>query len=197
MRREELPELHYITPIVNVPSILAHGILSYRRVSKVAHLSIAKPEVQDLRAAKVVPGGRPLHDYANLYINARNPMMFKRRETHAQLCVLRVSAAVLDLEGVVVSDMNAARGIARFRPAPTGLAFIDSALVFADDWRHPGDRLAYERHQGIMCAEVLVPDCVDPRFVNGAYVSCVESQTRLQELARGLPAEIKAHLFFR
>jgi len=30
MRRDELEELHYITPISNVASILAHGILSQR-----------------------------------------------------------------------------------------------------------------------------------------------------------------------
>jgi hypothetical protein len=133
----------------------------------------------------VVPGGRPLHDYTNLYINARNPMMFKRKEINAELCVLRVSPAVLDLDGVVVTDMNAARDIARFRPAATGLAFVDRELVFAEDWRHPGDRLAYERHQGIMCAEVLVPDRVDANFIFGAYVSCPESRAALNAMTLG------------
>ena len=43
------------------------------------HVSVAMPAVQDRRARKIVPGGRRLHGYANLYICARNPMMFVRR----------------------------------------------------------------------------------------------------------------------
>jgi hypothetical protein len=197
MRRDDVAELHYIAAIENVPSILSRGILSNRRAAKLPHRSVAKQEVQDLRAPKVVPGGRPLHEYANLYINARNPMMFRRKDLHRELCVLRVSPAVLDLNGVIVTDMNAARGIARFRPVDSGLASVGREMVFAEDWRHPGDRLAYERHQGIMCAEVLVPDRVEPKFILGAYVSCPESQGTIQEMAADLHVEVNPHLFFR
>ena len=78
MQREELEELHYITPIVNVASILSSGILSHQLAAKVHHTSVAMREVQDIRMNKVVPGtnGRRLHDYANVYICARNPMLF-------------------------------------------------------------------------------------------------------------------------
>ena len=197
MRRDELAELHYITPIANVPSILSHGILCHRRASKILHDSVAKPGVQSRRAVKVVPGGGPLHNYANLYINARNPMMYRRREMHADLTVLRVSPEVFDLEGVIVTDMNAARRIARFRPPESGLAVLDRELIFADDWRHPGDRLAYERHQGIMCAEVLVPNRVDPTFLMGAYVSCDESMAIFKGLGLERTSTVNPHLFFR
>jgi len=77
MRREELEELHYISPIVNVSSILTHGILSHRRASKLPHQSVAMPEIQDRRRKVQVPKARPLHEYVNLYICARNPMMYK------------------------------------------------------------------------------------------------------------------------
>ena len=158
MRREELLELHYITPIANVGSILRFGILSHRRVARREHQSIAKQEVQDLRAQVRVPGGRPLHEYANLYFCARNPMMFKRATLHETTCVLRVSADVLDLPDVVITDQNAASGYCRFMPSPQGLAMVDGAMVFADDWRHPGNPGAYYRHRSIKCAEVLVPE---------------------------------------
>jgi hypothetical protein len=61
------------------------------------HRSVAMAQIQDRTRLIRVPGGRPLHEYANLYICARNPMMFKRRSDHGALCVLRVSTAVLDL----------------------------------------------------------------------------------------------------
>ena len=67
MRREDLVELHYITPTANVPSILKRGILSNKGAGKIPHQSVAMEEVQSRRAPKIVPGGLPLHDYVNLY----------------------------------------------------------------------------------------------------------------------------------
>ncbi len=123
MRREELGELHYITPIVNVTSIISRGILSHQLAAKVPHESVAMQEVQDRRMNKIVPGtGKKLHDYANVYICARNPMLFKRKDTHIELCVLKISTTVLDLDGVIVTDRNAAANIASFRPVATGFA---------------------------------------------------------------------------
>jgi hypothetical protein len=96
---EEISELHYITPIKNVPSILQHGILSYNRAAKLKHDDISMPEIQKVRAQKRVPGGLNLHDYANLYFNGRNKMMAKKRPEHERLCVLRVSPHALNISG--------------------------------------------------------------------------------------------------
>jgi ssDNA thymidine ADP-ribosyltransferase, DarT len=197
MRREELDELHYITPIANVPSILQLGILSNRRSRRLNPPSIAKPEVQELRAKVRVPGGRPLHDYANLYICARNPMMYLRAPLHEETCVLRVSTAVLDLPHVVITDQNAASPYRRFMPSPNGLAAIDRAMVFADDWRHPGNPPAYFRHRSVKCAEVLVPDVVPREYVLSAYASGPTAQNALAQDAPHLPAVINGHIFFR
>lgn len=108
MDRDDLKELHYIKPIDNVPSILMHGILSHKRAARLTHSSVAMQAIQDLRATKVVPGGRKLHEYDNLYICARNPMLYKRLEMRDQICVLVVGPDVLDLDGSVVTDQNAA-----------------------------------------------------------------------------------------
>ena len=79
MTRAELHELGYIVPIATVPSILQHGILSHRRAERILHESIALQDIQDLRAKVKVPKGRALHEYANMYICPRNPMLFKRQ----------------------------------------------------------------------------------------------------------------------
>ena len=107
-----------------------------------------------------VPGGRPLHEYVNLYICARNPMMFKLKGEHGALCILRVSTDVLDLPDVVVTDRNAASEYVRFGPAPAALSLVDRELVFARYWVH-GDLIEEWRRKSIKCAEVLVPDRVD------------------------------------
>jgi len=197
MRREELTELHYIVPIETVPSILRLGILSNRRARPLKPMSIAKPEVQGLRAKVRVPGGRALHEYANLYICARNPMMYKRAVFHQNLCVLRVSTDVLDLAGVIVTDQNAASDYRRFMPSPDGLALVDREMVFADDWTHPGNLPAFYRHRSVKCAEVLVPDLVPSQFVTGAYVSGEAGRTALAPCASTLPLTVNAEVFFQ
>ena len=71
-------ELHCIMPMANVASVLIHGLLSYERAAKLPHHSVALQPAQDLRDKKHVPGGLKLHQYANLYFHARNPMLHKR-----------------------------------------------------------------------------------------------------------------------
>jgi hypothetical protein len=196
MNVAELQELGYITPIETVPSILANGILSHKRADRLLHRTIAMPEIQDRRAKVVVPGGRALHDYANLYICPRNPMLLKRRDQHAEICVLRVSAELIELPNVVVTDSNAASKYARFRPAPEGLTIVDRERTFAEWWTHD-DQIEQWRHQAQKCAEVLVPDAVPPIYVIGAYVSNKDSGTQLQHLAPNLTVTIDGRMFFQ
>ena len=196
MERHELTELHYITPIANVPSILRLGILSHNRAKRVPHESVAMNEIQDRRARVTVPGGRKLHDYANLYICARNPMMYKRHAQHQSLCVLRITPNVINIAGAVITDGNASGDYVRFSAAPKGLAIVDRDWTFADDWRDP-DQIQYFRRKAAKCAEVLVPDKVKPNYIAGVYVSCQNAMNQFQMLSTGLSVEINSHLFFR
>jgi hypothetical protein len=196
MQRSELAELHYITPIANLPSIFRLGILSHNRAKHVPHDSVAMNEIQVRRAKVTVPGGRKLHDYVNLYICARNPMMYKRQAQYREICVLRITPDVIDLPGVVITDGNASGDYVRFSAAPKGLAIVDRDLTFADDWRDP-DWIQYFRKKAAKCAEVLVPDEVKPVYITGAYVACQEAKAALEGMAKGIAVEINGHLFFR
>ena len=195
MERQELQELHYITPICNIQSILRHGVLSHVRAAEMQHESIAMEEVQDRRVSKSVPGGRRLHEYANLYICGRNPMLYKRLDQREHICVFSISTEVLDLPGVVITDCNAGSEYVRFRGAPGGLSIVDRELTFADYWTSP-DQIEYWRRKAAKCAEVLVPDMVGPRFIRGIYVSCEEAKSQVEALGMDLPASINRHLFF-
>lgn len=196
MERHELQKLHYITPIENVPSILELGILSHVKASPVKHVSIAMQEIQDLRVGRKVPGGRRLHDYVPLYFHARNPMLYKRRGQVSSLCVLLVSTDVLDLAGVIVASCNASSEYCHFSPAPGGLRFIDRERTFAEVWTDDNDQIEYLRKKAAKCAEVLVPDQVDPKFISGACVGSEIAQQRLRDLAPNLPVSFNYHLFF-
>lgn len=195
MTLEDIPELHYITPIENVASILREGILSHARVQRLPHSTVAMPEVQDKRAKRVVPGGRPLHEYANLYFNARNPMMYKRQNQRRDLCVLAVSQDVLLLEGVVISDGNAASQYTAFWPSPGGLKRLSREMVYARDWTDE-DQIRQWRRARCKCAEVLVPDRVPPQYVQGAYVCCARAEISVREAGFQREIRICTDLFF-
>ena len=194
----DITELHFITDIVNVPSILVHGILSHNLIAKkkIQHSSVANVDVQGRRMNKVIPGGKKLHDYANLYINARNPMLFVLLPKQWDMCVLRISTDVLQSTGLIVSDENAARGWARFEPWPDGLNMIEKEDIFRQRWDvdNPFEK---DRLKGVMCAEILVPDKVEGRFIQGACVSCQEALDRLEGLCPGFPVTINRKLFFQ
>lgn len=195
MTRAELHELGLIVPIATVPSILQLGILSNRRASRVAHTSIASDEVQARRAGVVVPGGRRLHEYANLYICPRNPMLYVRKAQHQTLCVLRVSTDVLDIAGTVVTDMNAGSDYVRFAAAPDGLEIVDRSVTFMRYWGH-ADYAVHLRQKSQKCAEVLVPDVVPTNFIVGAYVSGEVGRQALQDTAPALASVVQPDLFF-
>lgn len=197
MQREELDELQYITHVSNVSSICARGVLSHRKASAIKHLSVADSEVQDRRKGKRVPGGLLLHDYANLYLTARNPMLFRRIEDGLldALCVIRVSTAVLDLEGVVITDRNAAKFGCRFKPVIEGLADVDSDLVNRTYWTD-GDTLERERCWNAKFTEVLMPQRVEPHLLTGVYVGSTAAAQALREGEIDLSVERNNHLFF-
>ncbi len=182
-------------PIDNIPSVIAHGILSHNNAIKFQHTSIAMQDVQEKRDCTIVPNGLPLHDYANVYFDARNPMMYKRRQYAKDLCVLCISPDILDLDGVVVSDMNAAALAVRFLSPAEMTNNLDFDIIYIKDWNDPNIYIKHE-YSKKKCAEVLVPNGISFDYVFGAYVSNKNNANRLTEL--GFNKEIRYYpdIFF-
>ncbi|MFB3845212.1 MAG: DUF4433 domain-containing protein [Candidatus Cloacimonadaceae bacterium] len=162
-------ELYYITPIENIPSIMEHGILSYEAVASLGHSSVANSDVQKRRSHKCIPNGLPLHQYVNLYFDARNPMMYSRKDKVNNLCVLVIKQDILKVEGVVISDRNSASKYAAFRPYSNGLNNLDFATIYMEDWRD-SEKFKYYYKKSVKCAEVLVPHRVNPDYISKAIV---------------------------
>jgi hypothetical protein len=196
MNREDVTELHYITAIANVPSIMEHGILSHTLAEQLAHDSVAMPEIQERRRNKQIPGARRLHEYANLYFHAHNPMLSRCRGRNNEICVLRVRPAILDELNVIITDRNAATDLVGFWPVTDGLLRINSERVFARFWLHPDDLIEERRHKAEKCAEVLVPDRVEAPLITGAHVSNQIALTTFQALGITLPVRIRSDMFF-
>jgi len=191
----KLTEFQNIMPIENIPSVLKHGILSFAMASRIQHSSVALQEVQSVRDGKKVTGGLPLHDYANVYFHARNPMMSKRRDEAHALCVLRVSLRILEIPGAVITDQNAASNYVRFH-APDKIGLLSLDTIFARNWKHPENQIEEWRHSSAKCAEVLVPHKIPPELIEGAYVCNAAAGQSLTDAGFQLPIAIDADLFF-
>jgi hypothetical protein len=200
MRRNELKGFWSIQPIENLESIAEHGILCHNEAARLPHVDISMASVQGNRRTKRVPNSalppnqwRPLHDYANLYLCPRNPMLFKRLDQKDDLAVLRLDLEVLDIEGVVVTDGNAAANPTRFDAPDVGIERINRAVTFATWWTH-ADPYAKAEHRRRMCAEVLVPDRVPPEYINRVVVAGQLARDACQALP--WPQRIDRHMFF-
>ncbi len=198
MDRSDVKELYYITLISNIPSIMRHGILSHNLSQKYPHDdSIAMLEIQNKRKNKRIPGtNNKLHDYANLYFDAHNPMLCKRQSLNDNICVLRVEHLVLDLPNVIVADRNAASDYVRFYPTIEGLANLDKDKIYARYWTNARDQYEAWDLKAIKCAEVLVPNKVEPRFILDSYVANQTALENFNQLNITLSVCVKNVIFF-
>jgi ssDNA thymidine ADP-ribosyltransferase, DarT len=197
--RSQVGELFYIAPVANVASIMAIGILSHSNAARVGHQSVALNVIQEKRARVRVSPTRMLHDHANLYVCARNPMMFYvvHHNPIREVCLLRVFPGVLDLDDVVVTDGNASSTwTTRFDPPSVGIPALDYARVHARYWTHPGDQTAEWEHSRVKAAEVLVPESVDPGYIIGAYAPTREVASTLTPLLRDRDVRVASYPFF-
>lgn len=187
--------LYNIQAIDNVPSIMKRGLLSNERARRVDHVSIAMNEVQARRDLVWIPNGLKLHQYANLYFDPWNPMLSRKRSQNEEICILKFDRAVLDFDGVVLSDKNASSDYAAFYGARVGLENIDFHLVYARYWT---DDNYYEqcRKKSIKCAEVLVPHCIPYDYVVCAAVVNETAAGRLKATEFDRDIIVEPRVFF-
>ena len=165
--------VYSIMPVANISSVVEKGILSYNEAERIDHISIADSEVQKRR--------KNLHNLVNLYFDFRNPMFYRIcKSSQEPICVLVVSCQVLDIPNCIVSDMNAAKELARLDSPETGLMLIDFAAVYSKNWNDE-DRYVKSRKSGIKCAEVLLPGRVDYNYIAGAIVKTKDDEIVLKE----------------
>lgn len=180
-------------PMHNLPSVLLHGILSYDQVTSMPHVSVALPEIQLRRDNVCVPNGMKLHKYANVYFDARNPMLYRRRDE--DICVLKISPQLLDLPDVVVADRNASSSYVRFFEPQYAFNNLDFELIYAQYW-NDDDPLVYLNKKSIKCAELLVPYAIRPDFIIAAAVKSGNDKDRLIRMGFNKRIYVDKHLFF-
>lgn len=188
--------VYNIQPIGNIPSVILHGILSYNRAAALEHESIAITDVQSRRDNVTILQGGTLHSYANAYFDPRNPMMYKRKGIAKSLCVLAISSAVLDFEGTILSDGNAASGYSRFYSPEEGIQKLDFVRIYNEWWTDDDPQEAMKRKR-IKCAEILVPGAIAYEYIAGAIVVDEHAQNELVRKGFQKTIVVKPRVFFQ
>ena len=174
-------KLYYITHIDNIPSILKLGILSHRLIEeskvkifsffkkKVKYTSIYNEEIISLRKNRKTADNRSLWQYANLYFQPRNPMLYRVvcEQSAENLAVLGIDIKIVKLDGVFVSIGNAACMESDLLTVSESKQAIRQLkdILNCDWWK---DEDGSKRK---IMAECLVPEKVPPNYINEIYVS--------------------------
>lgn len=192
--------LYNINDLENIRSIFQNGILSKNELRRrnIYSKDISNLKVQEIRNDKYIPNHKALHDYANLYFNPRNPMMYYLINNYNlnDLCIICVDKKVLDLKDTVISDRNAASELAAFDDPRKAKRYLDFKRIFAKYWTDQNPVKQYENKQ-ILCAEVLVIDKVPVQYLKGVIVCTKEAKNKIESMNIKIKVVINKELFFK
>ncbi len=188
MQGLDIRALYYITHIDNLPSILAKGILSHERIrlEGIQNTTIYLEHLVNKRGKRCTSDGKNLWHYANLFFQPRNSMLFGviKSKGKQNLTVLRISSAVLQRQGVFVTDGIASNKLTQIYSRSEGLEVIQAQqeMLQSDSWTswNHSDKI---RRQ--LMAECLVPNHVDPKDIQRFIVA-----------DRGVASSVRTHLSF-
>jgi hypothetical protein len=190
-------ELYYITHVDNVPSILKNGILSHSNIVQrcVKFTPIYDECIVSRRKEIITPNGKSLWDFANVFFEARNPMLFRvkcEKDTY-NLAIIGVDPSVLTLPGIYVTTGNAAHSQSEII-APTRKAM---ASILRNTKRE-----FWSMHDGSkrkIMAECLVPDAIPTSYIKAIYVADHDSKLKVEKMnvATSIPVIPEPHMFFK
>lgn len=189
--------LYNIVSIDNLKSILNDGILSKNKMSnKILYTDISNISVQKIRDNIYVTKDKMLHDFANLYFNPRNAMLYSRLSEVDNLCILKIDKCVLNLQDTIVSDRNAAVGGAKFMSPLQALKQLNFNIIYAKSWDldNPQEKLRYKT---FMMAEVLVYESVPPQLIKEIWVANKRAYDKIKNINPLVPIKIQPWVFFK
>ena len=181
--------LWHMTHRDNVESILRSGILSHSKAHRYLNPNdISNHGVQVWRERLDPIHNRRIHDYAPLYIDIRNPMLYVRKEMRDQLCLIEIALSVLDGEDFIFTDGNAASRDTSFYNSQKDLNKMPWDVLSSRYWTDFSDGKRKK------CAEVLIPEKISPEHISAVH--CYSPVTQRRVMNAGHNAIVSSHLFF-
>lgn len=198
-KSHEIKSLYYITHIDNLHSILSHGILSHQSIidQNIEYRPIYDSEIVGHRKHKTAPDGRSLWEFANVYFQARNPMLYRvvHETNYKDIIILGVQPQVLNIPGAFITDGNAANNPTNFFTYKDGIKVISrNWKIIYNEWWSQSDGSKRK-----IMAECLVPDSISLDNIHSVYVTNIEVAEKIKNVVSRLkiPAIPEPSLFFR
>jgi hypothetical protein len=199
MRKPDIKSLYYITHIENIPSILQRGILSHKAVEElsVSYTSIYDSGIVSKRKDKSTPAMSSLWEYANLYFQPRNPMMYRvvHEKDKRDIAVVGVKPDVLEATGGLITDGNAANDPTQFFAIKEGIEILQKQWkIIQNEWWNDLDGSKRK-----IMAECLVPKQISPELIHSVFVSDYKVKERVEAIigSARIPVIPEPNMFFQ
>lgn len=196
--RVEVKSLFYITHRDNLPSILRAGILSHLLVQQrgLESVSIYDEDIVRSKKDRILPDGRSLWSFANVYFQARNPMLYRvlHEWDASEIAVVGVKPSVLSMPGAYIALGNAASRITPILPAAEGRRELVRIwpIIQSEYWD------ARDGSKRTIMAECLVPDHIPPEAIHSVFVANHEEAEEFKRLVPPRVAVVpEPAMFFR
>jgi len=190
MATQKISQLYYITHIKNLPSILINGVLSHEEVERrrIQYEPIYDREIVETRRRRTTPDGRSLWNFANLFFQPRNAMLYRvlRHRSVDEIAVLAVNASVLQRPDSLITLGNAASEASAILPAREGKKELPQILKWINN-EYWTEEMGLKRK---MMAECLVPAAVPSDLIQTIYVANHETVESIRKTLSASPTQI-------
>ena len=190
--------LYYITHKDNLPSILERGIFSSDRAEAegLGSIPIYNGNIVEQRNYKTTDG-KELWFYASLYFQPRNAMMYRivHEKNLKDLAIVGINPKVLDEQGVVITDGNAASETTQFYCLSDGLKILkQQGSIIQKDWWNNSNGSKRK-----MMAECLIPNYVKPMYIHSVYVADNTTRNEVAEIVSNpkIAVDSEPDMFFQ
>lgn len=198
--QKEINNLYYICHIENLQSIVEQGLLSHNEVQQI------KPKIiYDKSIVRLRENIRPnkdkrevLWDFANLYFNARNAMLY--RVIHEQgsdnIVIIQFKKSILDYalkKKSYISIGNAAHKESSFENIETGLKQLKKKwnLWNKEYWNES------DGSKRLMMSELLIEKNISKEYIDSIYVKNEEINNKIKQLINFNNIITEPNLFFQ
>lgn len=199
MKENYVKSLYYITHINNLPSILQQGILSHEKVEElqVTYQPIYDSRIVSNRKDKCTPEKNSLWAYANLYFQPRNPMMYRviHEQDKRNIAILGVKPEILQIDGSLITDGNAANNPTQFFAVRKGLEVLEKQWkIIQNDWWKDQDGSKRK-----IMSECLIPKRISPEFIHSIFVADYAAKERVESIIASTKVHVvpEPHMFFQ
>jgi hypothetical protein len=178
-------ELYYITHVDNLSSIIKNGIYSHEFIHQknIPFTPIYNEQIVSNRKSITAPDGRSLWNFANMYFQARNPMLYQvvRTKSVEDIAIIGIDKSILNWPDIFITNGNAAHSQTEIFPSAQGRKIIPSILkeIDIEYWTE-----ANGSKRKIM-AECLVPDFIPAHYIRSVYFGDINTRNKIQKELKG------------